>query len=59
VESVKFLLSRFDDFVVQVAAEIKNFNAEAFGIDKSLVRRSDLFTQYALVAAKQLWKIAN
>ena len=42
-----------DDFVVQVAAEIKNFNAEAFGIDKSLVRRSDLFTQYALVAAKQ------
>lgn len=42
-----------DDFPVQVAAELKDFNPEAFGIDKALVRRSDLFTQYALVAAKQ------
>ncbi|NLE62862.1 MAG: hypothetical protein GX612_03380 [Bacteroidales bacterium] len=42
-----------DDFPVQVAAELKDFNPEAFGIDRALVRRSDLFTQYALVAAKQ------
>ena len=42
-----------DDFPVQVAAELKDFNPEVFGIDRALVRRSDLFTQYALVAAKQ------
>lgn len=42
-----------EDFPVKMAGEIKNFNPEDYGIDKSLIRRSDLFTHYALVAAKQ------
>lgn len=42
-----------DDFPVRMAGEVKNFNPEDYGIDKSLIRRSDLFTHYALVAAKQ------
>ncbi|MDD3281350.1 MAG: beta-ketoacyl-ACP synthase II [Bacteroidales bacterium] len=42
-----------EDFPVKMAGEVKNFNPEDYGIDKSLIRRSDLFTHYALVAAKQ------
>jgi len=41
------------DFPVKIAGEVKNFNPEEYGIDKSLIRRSDLFTHYALVASKQ------
>jgi len=42
-----------DDFPVRLAGEIKNFNPEDYGVDKTLIRRSDRFTHFALVAAKQ------
>lgn len=42
-----------EDFVVKLAAEVKDFNPEDYGIDKALVRRADRFTHFALVAAKQ------
>jgi len=42
-----------DDFPVRLAGEIKNFNPEDYGVDKALIRRSDRFTHFALVAAKQ------
>jgi len=42
-----------EDFVVKLAAEVKDFNPEEHEIDKALIRRSDRFTHFALVAAKQ------
>ena len=42
-----------DDFPVRLAGEVKDFNPEDYGVDKALVRRSDRFTHFALVAAKQ------
>lgn len=42
-----------DGFPVKIAAEIKDFKPEEFGIDFGTVRRTDLFTQYALAAAYQ------
>ncbi|MDR2085368.1 MAG: beta-ketoacyl-ACP synthase II [Bacteroidales bacterium] len=42
-----------EDLPVKIAAEVKNFNPADFGIDSSTVRRTDLFAQYALAAAKQ------
>jgi len=47
-------ISRFDttDFKVKIAAEVKNFDPSLY-MEKSEVRRTDLFTQYALGAAAQ------
>jgi len=49
------LITRFDaaEFKTKVAAEVKGFTPEAFGIDKGEARRMDLFTQYAMAAAAQ------
>jgi len=46
-------ITRFDstDFKVHIAAEVKDFVAEDF-IDKRQVRRLDLFSRYAVAAAK-------
>jgi 3-oxoacyl-[acyl-carrier-protein] synthase II len=46
-------ISRFDTsgFKVHIAAEVKDFDAEDF-IDKRKVRRLDLFSRYAVAAAK-------
>jgi 3-oxoacyl-[acyl-carrier-protein] synthase II len=46
-------ITRFDasGFDTKIAAEVKNFNAEDY-IDKKELRRMDVFTQYALAAAK-------
>jgi len=46
-------ITRFDatQFDTQIAAEVKNFNAEDY-IDKKEARRMDAFTHYALAAAK-------
>ncbi len=46
-------ITRFDttDYKVHIAAEVKDFNAEDF-IDKRKVRRLDLFSRYAVAAAK-------
>lgn len=47
-------ITRFDAsaFDTQFAAEVKNFNAEDY-IEKKEARRMDVFTHYALAAAKQ------
>ena len=47
-------ITRFDctDFKSKVAAEIKNFDPLAY-MEKNDVRRSDLYTQYALASAVQ------
>jgi len=46
-------ITRFDtaQFDTKIAAEVKNFNAEDY-IEKKEVRRMDLFTHFALAAAK-------
>jgi len=46
-------ITRFDtsDYKVHIAAEVKDFDAEQF-IDKRQVRRLDLFSRYAVAAAK-------
>jgi len=38
---------------IKIAAEVKNYDPLALGLDASTVRRTDKFTQYALIAAKQ------
>jgi len=52
-ESGVGLITRFDttDYKVRIAAEVKGFDAEDF-IDKRKVRRLDLFSRYAVAAAK-------
>lgn len=47
------LITKFDatDFRVRFAAEIKNFDAEKYGIDRRNQRRMDLFTQYAIASS--------
>ncbi|HAN21076.1 MAG: beta-ketoacyl-[acyl-carrier-protein] synthase II [Clostridiales bacterium GWF2_36_10] len=48
-------ITRFDtaDFKVKLAAEVKNFNASEYYDDKSEIRRTDMFVQYAMGAAVQ------
>ena len=48
-------ITRFDatEFKTKVAAEVKDFSPEVFGIDKGEARRMDLFTQFAMAAAQQ------
>jgi len=48
-------IERFDtsDFKVKIAAEVKGFDPEAFGIETSDARRMDLFSQYAMAAANE------
>ncbi len=41
------------DMPVKIAAEVKNFNIEDFGVDKGMARRSDRYSQFALAAAAQ------
>lgn len=53
-------LSRFDasKFRSQVACEIQDFDASKY-LDKAEVKRTDLFTQYALYSASQAMEDAN
>ncbi len=46
------LITRFDtsDFLVKIAAEVKDFNVEEF-LDKKTAKHLDLFVQYGLAAA--------
>ncbi len=48
-------ITRFDpsETKVSVAAEVKDFDPERFGIPRGDARRMDLFTQYAMAAALQ------
>ncbi len=41
------------DLPVKFVGEVKDFNAEEFGVDKSTARRADRFTQFALAASQQ------
>jgi len=38
---------------VKIAAEVKNYDPKELGLDSSTIRRTDKFTQYALIAAHQ------
>lgn len=40
-----------DDLPVKIAGKIKDFNPEAYGMDKAFSRKQDLFTQYGVAAA--------
>ena len=42
-----------EKFKTQFACEVKNFNAEDFGIDRKEARKMDLYCQYAIAAANQ------
>ena len=48
------LITRFDasKFRTQIACEIKNFDPQKY-LDRNEIKRSDLFTQYALYSASQ------
>jgi len=46
------------DLKVKVAAEVKDFDPSPY-IDKSLIRKTDMFTQYALVATAQAMEDAK
>lgn len=48
-----------EDMAIKLAAEVKDFNAEDFGVEKGLARRSDRFCQFALAAAQQAVKDSN
>jgi 3-oxoacyl-[acyl-carrier-protein] synthase II len=38
---------------VKIAAEVKNYDPKELGLDPSTIRRTDKYTQYALIAANQ------
>lgn len=54
------MITRFDAsrFRTQIAAEIKNFDPQRY-LDRNEIKRSDLFTQYALYSAAQAWEDAG
>ncbi|MBP5547192.1 MAG: beta-ketoacyl-ACP synthase II [Bacteroidales bacterium] len=41
------------DLPVKIAAEVKDFHPENYGIDKTMIRHNDLYALYALSAAAQ------
>src|SRR5690606_12994744 len=53
-------ISRFDasQFRTQIACEIKNFEPEKY-LDRNEIKRTDLFTQYALYSASQAMEDAG
>lgn len=52
------LIDRFDTtlFKTKFACEIPNYRADEFGFDRKAERRTDRFTQYALIAADEAIK---
>lgn len=50
-------ITRFDptNFKTQFACEVKGFDPERY-LDRNEIKRSDLFTQFALYAAAQAWE---
>ena len=48
-----------DVLPVKIAASIKNFNPEEYGMDKPFIRKQDLFTQFGVAAAYQAMKQAG
>jgi len=55
------LIEAFDvsEYTTKIAAEVKNFDPEAYGLDKKEARRMDRFVQFAVVAAQQAVKDAD
>ena len=53
-------ITRFDttDFKVKLAAEVKGYNPEDY-FERREAKRLDLFSQYAMVAAREAWKDSN
>lgn len=53
-------ITKFDttDFKVKIAAEVKGFQPELY-MEKSDIRRNDLYTQYAVAAATQAMEDSN
>lgn len=49
----------FSEYPTRIAAEIKNFEPEAYGIDKKEARRMDRFVQFAVVASQLAVKDAG
>ncbi|SFI53973.1 3-oxoacyl-[acyl-carrier-protein] synthase II [Paenibacillus sp. UNC496MF] len=47
------------EYPTRIAAEIKNFNPEDYGIDKKEARRMDRFVQFAVVASQNAVKDAG
>ncbi|WP_317951413.1 beta-ketoacyl synthase N-terminal-like domain-containing protein, partial [Rossellomorea marisflavi] len=48
-----------DEYPAKVAAELKDFNIEDFGIEKKEARKMDRFTHYAIAASLMAVKDAN
>ena len=42
-----------NDLPVKIAGNVKDFNAEDYGMDKSFIRKQDKFTQFGMAAAYQ------
>ena len=42
-----------EDMPVRIAAEVKDFQPEAFGLDRAVIRHNDRYALYALAAATQ------
>ena len=53
-------ITRFnaERFKTRIACELKNFEAADF-LDRKTIRTSDRFTQYALIAGQEAWKMAK
>ena len=53
-------ITKFDttDFKVKLAAEVKGYDPEDY-FEKREAKRLDLFSQYAMVAAREAWKDSN
>lgn len=49
----KITLFPIEDLPVKVAGEVKNFVPTEFGIEPSMARKSDRYTQFAMAAANQ------
>ena len=41
------------NLLVKIAAEVKNYDPKALGLEPNTIRRTDKYTQYALIAANQ------
>ncbi len=54
-------ITKFDttDYKAKLAAEVKGFDPSEHGIDKTTARRSDLYAQYALAAARQAMELSG